>query len=161
MAANLNLVKGPFAEATPPSRVGAAADAESPAPGPALPPREHFRRSSRMALIADLALRQLDAYNAGDLEAFCACYHPEVLVLHDRVEAVTGLEAFRDRYRDLFERWTFGASVSSRLVLGVHAIDLERWWRVDPESGLRSEGDVLVRYTLRDASIGVVQFLRG
>lgn len=114
-----------------------------------------------MALIADLALRQLDAYNAGDLEAFCACYHPEVLVFHDRVEAVTGLEAFRDRYRDLFERWTFGASVSSRLVLGVHAIDLERWWRVDPESGLRSEGDVLVRYTLRDASIGVVQFLRG
>ena len=30
--------------------------------------------------IARLASRQLEAYNRADLEAFCACYHPNVLV---------------------------------------------------------------------------------
>lgn len=114
-----------------------------------------------MPTIAELAARQLAAYNAADLEAFCGCYHPEVRVFEDLEERVVGIKAFRDRYRDLFTRWTFGAEVSQRLVLGPHAIDLERWWRVDPDRGERSEGEILVRYTLREDAIGTVQFLRG
>ena len=114
-----------------------------------------------MPTIAELAARQLAAYNAADLEAFCGCYHPEVRVLEDLEERVVGIEAFRERYRDLFTRWNFGAEVSQRLVLGPHAIDLERWWRVDPDRGERSEGEILVRYTQREDVIGTVQFLRG
>ena len=30
--------------------------------------------------ITRLAARQLEAYNQGDLEAFCACYHTDVVV---------------------------------------------------------------------------------
>jgi hypothetical protein len=111
--------------------------------------------------IEALAARQLAAYNAANLDAFCDCYHPEVRVLEDLEERVSGIEAFRERYRELFARWSFGAEVSQRLVLGPHAIDLERWWRIDPDRELRSEGQILVRYSLRDDRIGTVQFLRG
>lgn len=113
-----------------------------------------------MPTIADLAARQLAAYNAADLEAFCGCYHPEVRVFEDLEERLVGLEAFRERYRDLFSRWTFGAEVSDRLVLGEHAIDLETWWRIDPDGGERREGEILVRYSRREDRIGLVQFLR-
>ena len=114
-----------------------------------------------MPTIADLAARQLAAYNAADLEAFCSCYHADVRVLEDLEARLVGLDAFRDRYRDLFTRSTFGAEVSQRLVHGPHAVDLERWWRIDPDRGERSEGEILVRYTQRDDLIGTVQFLRG
>jgi hypothetical protein len=113
-----------------------------------------------MTQIESLAARQLAAYNAADLDAFCDCYHPEVRVLDDLEERLVGIAAFRERYRDLFTRWTFGAEVTQRLVLGPHAIDLERWWRIDPDQGQRSEGEVLVRYSRRDDRIGTVQFLR-
>jgi len=113
-----------------------------------------------VSLAAALAARQLAAYNAADLDAFCACYHSEVEVWNDREPGFQGIEAFRDCYRDLFERWEFGATVSQRIEMGGHAIDREHWWRVNPETGKRTEGDLLVRYTVRDDLIGVVQFLR-
>jgi len=34
------------------------------------------------------------------------------------------------------------------------------WWRVDPNTGERSGGTVLVRYEERAGLIGIVQFLR-
>ena len=113
-----------------------------------------------MSVITDLAARQLEAYNAADLEAFCACYHEDVVVFDGGQESLRGLTAFRERYRGMFEAWTFGASVDQRLSCGPHAVDQETWWRIDPESGERSEGEVLVRYTERDGRIGTVQFLR-
>ena len=114
-----------------------------------------------MSVIGSLAARQLEAYNASNLDAFCDCYHPEVEVWNDRELSFSGIEDFRERYREMFERWDFGGSVPERITMGDHAIDLEHWWRTDPDSGERSEGDLIVRYTLRDDRIGVVQFLRG
>lgn len=109
--------------------------------------------------IVALAQQQLAAYNAADLDAFCACYHPHVQMLEGEEVGCTGLDAFRARYADMFARGGFGADVPSRLGHGDHCVDLERWWRVDPETGERSEGVLLVRYLLRDDRIGVVQFL--
>lgn len=113
-----------------------------------------------MPTVADLAAAQLAAYNAADLDAFCACYADDVTVL-DAAGAVTcqGMEAFRERYRPMFERGNFGASVSTRLHLGDHAMDDEEYWRVGPD-GARTEGRVLVRYTAHGDTIGVVQFFR-
>ena len=111
--------------------------------------------------IVQLAIDQLVAYNAADLEAFAACYHAYVVAL-DGEGAVTfeGREALRERYRPMFERGNFGATVDQRVCAGPHCVDSERFWRVGPD-GLRVEGDLLVRYTERDGLIGVVQFLRG
>ena len=113
-----------------------------------------------MTDIERLADKQLDAYNRADLEAFAGCYHPEVRVLDGDVESLTGIDAFRDRYRTLFAEWSFGASVPQRMALGTHCIDFEQWWRIDPKTGERSEGRVLVRYEERDGLIGTVHFLR-
>ena len=113
-----------------------------------------------MSVIEDLAARQLAAYNAADLEAFCACYHLDVVVFDGAKESLRGRTAFRERYLGMFETWTFGASVERRLSCGPHAVDEETWWRIDPETGERSEGEVLVRYTEREGLIGTVQFLR-
>ena len=112
-----------------------------------------------MADIAQLAQAQLDAYNTGDLDAFIACYHPDVVVMEGDEVSFSGREAMREQYRDLFADWTFGAAVPERLVVGPHCVDYERYWRVDPETAERSEGDVLVRYTMADGLIARVQFL--
>lgn len=113
-----------------------------------------------MSSIVELAARQLAAYNASDLDAFCACYHPEVVVMDAEEQIAQGLTDFRERYRGLFEGFQFGAEVSKRLDAGGHCVDYETWWRIDPGTGVRSEGLVLVRYTLRDDTIGWVQFFR-
>lgn len=112
-----------------------------------------------MSPIAALAARQLAAYNAGDLDAFVACYHADVVVMNGDKITVTGIAAFRERYADLFTHWNFGATVPEQVAHGSHCIDLEDYWREDPETGERSEGRVLVHYTLRDDRIGQVRFL--
>ena len=112
-----------------------------------------------MTDIAQLAQAQLDAYNASDLDAFIACYHPDVQVLDEETTSITGREQMRERYRDLFEEWSFGASVPERLVVGRHCVDRELFWRIDPDSGERTEGEILVRYSAADGLIARVQFL--
>ena len=54
----------------------------------------------------DMAQRQLDAYNARDIEAFLACYAPDVEVRDFPSGALTmeGREAMRARYGDMFAR---------------------------------------------------------
>jgi hypothetical protein len=113
-----------------------------------------------MSAIEALAIRQLEAYNASDLEAFVACYHPEVVVMEGEDEVCRGREAFRDRYRTMFEAWEFGGTVPERLHLAGHCIDFEHYWRIDPETGERTEGQIMVHYHERDGLIGQVRFLR-
>jgi len=108
------------------------------------------------SVITKLAIEQLAAYNRADLDAFCACYHPEVRVFNGETEQPSGIDAFRARYVEMFAKGGFGASVPKRISLGDHCVDLEHWWR---DGG--KKGEVLVRYTEKDGLIGVVQFLRG
>jgi len=112
-----------------------------------------------MSVITDLADRQLAAYNAADLDAFCACYHPHVQMFDGEELDCEGRDAFRARYADLFAAGGFGATVPSRLDHGGHCVDEEHWWRVDSETGERRTGILLVRYREREGLIGVVQFL--
>ena len=104
--------------------------------------------------------RQLAAYNARDLEAFVACYSEDVRVFEGETLLSEGREAFRERYRALFSTFSFGADVSERLSQGDHCVDLEHWWRIDPETKTRKEGKILVCYSLQGEFIGLVRFLR-
>ena len=117
-----------------------------------------YRRS--MNTIEALAIQQLAAYNESQLEEFVMCYHPDVVVYDGDEKVCEGREGFRERYRDLFERFEFEGTVPDRLVNGGHCVDLEHYWRVNPETGKRTEGSILVCYSLRENSIGVVRFLR-
>lgn len=111
--------------------------------------------------IVQLAATQLNAYNRADLVAFCACYHPDVVVYDENgQESLRGASAFRARYAPMFNRGHFGAEVTERISVGEHCVDLERYWREAVEGQEATNGEVLVRYRLKDGLIGEVQFLR-
>ena len=117
------------------------------------------RNQSSNSLIATLASRQLEAYNQADLEAFCACYHPNVLVYDAQGKiSVKGAEAFRSHYAPMFAQGKFGAEVPERIIMGEHCIDHELYWREATDERKAAEGEVLVRYRLVDNLIGEVQF---
>lgn len=112
-----------------------------------------------MSSTATLAQRQLDAYNAHDLEAFVACYHPEVEV-YDFPGAgppsLRGQAAIRERYGPLFAQGTIHAELLGRMVIGNKSLDHER------VTGL-GEGRVVFAvaiYEVREALIEKVWFLR-
>lgn len=80
-----------------------------------------------MSLPAALAQRQLDAYNAHDLEAFAACYAADVeaWLLPDMTCLFSGVEALRARYGPYFEAKRPHAALVDRKVLGAMALDVE------------------------------------
>jgi hypothetical protein len=112
-----------------------------------------------MELIERLAERQLEAYNASDLDAFVACYHRDVRVWDGSDCVCEGIASFRARYKELFERFKFGAVVPQRLTAKRHCVDLEHWWRLSPETSERQTGTVFVHYTAHEDRIIEVRFL--
>jgi hypothetical protein len=57
---------------------------------------------SSILTIGELAERQLSAYNDANLDAFCACYHRDVVVLDaDGEVSLQGIEPFRSRYAEM------------------------------------------------------------
>jgi len=107
-----------------------------------------------------LAQRQLDAYNARDIDAFAACYAPDVRVwdLHDGSLMFQGRDTLRARYGAQFERCPqLHAQLTGRLALEHTAVDQER------VTGL-VEGQVvhaIATYEVRDGLIQQVWFAKG
>jgi hypothetical protein len=78
--------------------------------------------------LADIAQAQLDAYNAQDLDAYCAFYSDDVVVA-DLNGAVTtqGGAAYRERYAGAFAQFPQNkAELLARMVVGNTVIDHER-----------------------------------
>lgn len=124
--------------------------------------RQWYTIAMSTPLVSELAEEQLHAYNAADLDAFCACYHSEIIVLSEEGEqVVSGSAAFKERYAPLFAKGSeaFGASVDMRVISGRHIVEREQYWRLG-EDGSREEGEVLVRYTERDGLIATAQFFK-
>jgi hypothetical protein len=114
-----------------------------------------------ITMIELLAQKQLSAYNQNDLDTFCVCYHPQVQILDEDSRIVCqGIANFRTRYIALFTHFQCGAEVSQRIYLGSHCVDLESWWRIDLRTQERTEGKVMVRYSMSDDLISCVQFFK-
>jgi hypothetical protein len=100
--------------------------------------------------------KQLDAYNAQDLDAFLACYADDVEVVADDGRApMVGKTAMGERYRDVFARFPDNhASLVGRLYVGPYVIDSEM---------VMGRGDapllVIAKYTVIDGLIRRVEFL--
>lgn len=107
---------------------------------------------------SELAQRQLDAYNAHDLEAFVACYHPEVEVRDFPAGTLRfqGHAELRARYGPMFENPALHAHLVSRTALGPLCIDTER------VEGIREGEDVsaIAIYECEGESIRRVWFVR-
>lgn len=112
-------------------------------------------------LVVQLSTRQLAAYNRCDLDAFCACYHPDIEVLDARGVVVRrGMAEFRAGYGEMFARHRdVHAEVDARLVASPHVVERERWSRVNLATGARTEGTVLVRYTELEGLLRWAEFL--
>ena len=106
---------------------------------------------------ADPVQAQLDAYNAQDVEAFVACYTPDV-----RIEDAAGTlqllgqTAMRERYAKLFaEHPANRAEVLHRIHIGGHVIDHERITGRGPEPLF-----AVAIYRVQDGLIHHVRFIR-
>ena len=104
---------------------------------------------------ADVVQRQLEAYNARDLEAFAATYADDVrLYRMPAVEpGVTGKEQLRTVYRQRFASPNLHAEIVTRIVLGNKVIDHER------VVGIREHAiDAVAVYEVEDGLIRTVWF---
>jgi uncharacterized protein (TIGR02246 family) len=110
---------------------------------------------------ADLAQRQLDAYNAHDIDAFMACYTEDVDVrdLRNGSVLMQGHDAMRARYGQMFAtRPNLHAALVSRTALGEDvAIDHERVRGRKDDGG---ESEVVAIYERRGDRIARVWFVR-
>jgi hypothetical protein len=78
---------------------------------------------------AEVAQRQLDTFNAHDLDAFLASFTDDVVIrdLLDGSLILEGIAGFRDRYEAVFrDRPQVRADVVARIVIGDIVVDRER-----------------------------------
>jgi hypothetical protein len=108
--------------------------------------------------LADLAQAQLDAYNALDLDAYCACFAEDVKVA-DLNGAVTvdGIAAYRAKYAQTFKTFPKNrADLLARIVLHNTVIDHERVDRGDGSPTF----EVAAIYTFAGDKIARVDFAK-
>ena len=111
-----------------------------------------------MADFIAAAQGQLDAYNAQDLDAYCAFFTDDVVVA-DFNGAVTGegIAAYRERYAGAFAAFPKNrAELLSRMVVGQTVIDHEKVSR-GPEGPVF---EVAAIYTFRGEKIARIDFIR-
>jgi hypothetical protein len=76
----------------------------------------------------DAVERQVEAYNAGDVEAFVACYADDAVIEDaDGQVEMSGRAEMRKAYGDLFERNPdLRGEIVSRIRVGAYVVDEER-----------------------------------
>lgn len=107
-------------------------------------------------LPVDIVQRQLDAYNAHDLDAFCACFADDVRTwrMPDTSPALSGKAALRAFYAEQrFAIPSLRAELLARITLGDKVIDHERIHGLRPEPY-----DMVAIYRVADDLIAEVWF---
>lgn len=109
---------------------------------------------------AAVVQQQLDAYNARDLDAWLATYHPdaEQYELHGPLLA-RGREAIGSRIRVRFAEPDLHATLLARIVLGRLVVDHERVTRNFPEG--KGSVEMLCAYEVADGLIVKASFAFG
>ncbi|MCX6848218.1 MAG: nuclear transport factor 2 family protein [Verrucomicrobia bacterium] len=107
---------------------------------------------------ADLIQRQLDAYNAHDLDALLATYAEDAqLFEHPATLLASGHSQLRARFALRFQEPNLHAHLISRIVLGRFVVDHERVTRTFPEGPGTIE--LIVTYEVVDGKIINAWFL--
>ena len=109
---------------------------------------------------ADLVQRQLNAYNAKDVEAWLSTYapHAEQFTLHG-ARLAAGHEALRSRIRLRFSEPDLRAHLLSRVVMNDFVIDLEEVTCNFPEG--KGTIRMLCIYEVRNGRISKASFALG
>jgi len=106
----------------------------------------------------DVVDAQFEAYNAQDLDAFCAFYADDAVLANYNGEVLAeGVAAIRERHAKLFADFPQNkANLLSRIVLGARVIDHERVFRTPGGEAF----EVAAIYTISDAQIVRVDFVK-
>ncbi len=83
--------------------------------------------------------KQLDYYNAHDLEGFLSCYHEDAVIyrLKDQSVIMNGIDELRRRYGIRLQKAKPHAHINKRIVLGNQVIDEESVTGLDIEGTKR------------------------
>lgn len=108
--------------------------------------------------VAAIAQAQLDAYNAQDLDAYCAFFTDDVVVADlNGAPNLNGVEAYRARYAAAFAQFPQNrADLLARMVVGSTVIDHERVFR-SPDA---APFEVAAIYTFAGDKIARVDFVK-
>lgn len=101
--------------------------------------------------------RQLQAYNARDLAAYCALFADEAVIRQfDGPEPIArGIDAIRRHYRARFDNPRLHCTVKSRIEFGPYVIDHEQVAGLAPNTV-----ELAAVYEVRDGLIQSVHFIR-
>ncbi len=101
--------------------------------------------------------RQLDAYNAKDIDAFAACWHNDARIFaHPDMLLAEGIEAIRARHLLRFQEPDLFGKLLSRISIGNLVVDHELVTRNFPE-GL-GEVEVIAIYEIVEGRIRTAWF---
>lgn len=101
---------------------------------------------------ASVVQRQLEAYNARDIEALLATYAADAeLFEHPSKLLASGLEALRERFLARFQEPNLYATLLNRTVMGNIVVDREEVSRTFPEGPGRI--GLIMIYEVRDGRI--------
>ena len=96
--------------------------------------------------------RQLDAFNARDVEALVAVYAPEAELFEHPARLMAGGSAeLRERFAARFREPNLHATLLRRIVSGAFVVDYERVTRTFPEGP--GEIELVMIYEVRDGAI--------
>ena len=106
----------------------------------------------------DIAQRQLDAYNAQDLETYVSFFAPDCIVSGlNGVPTETSREAIRARYAKAFAQFPENKAVlKNRIAVGNTVVDHELVIR----SPSGEQFDIIAIYTFKDGLIARVDFAK-
>jgi hypothetical protein len=104
--------------------------------------------------------RQLDAYNARDIEAFLATYSDDIELFNfPAAPRSKGKDAMRARYGRLFGDQSLQATVTQRIAMGNTVIDREQVRLTLPQGPATI--DAVAIYEVKDGKIATVTFIMG
>lgn len=104
--------------------------------------------------------RQLDAYNARDVEAFMATYAEDAQQFeHPATLLISGSAQLRERITLRFSEPNLHAKLLNRMVMGQTVIDHELVTRTFPEGTGTLE--LIAIYEVRDGKIATARFISG
>lgn len=104
--------------------------------------------------------KQLDAYNAHDIEAFMAMWADDALYFeHPSTLLASGAEAIRTRHVARFQEANLFARLNQRMVLGNKVVDQETVTRTFPEG--TGTIDVIVTYEVLNGKVAKAWYIFG
>ncbi len=113
-----------------------------------------------MATPAEIVQRQLDAYNARDIDSFMACWAADAQIFdHPDTLAADSAAAIRERHAVRFTEPNLFGRLVNRLAVGDMVVDQEVVTRTFPEGPGRV--DVIAIYQVTDGKIVKAWFKRG